>query len=147
MEQGVDEGETEGVPPAVADDGFGGMRWECLAITLPQYKEFMESIRRSRDPNEKTLYKRCVEEILPVVEKAEEERQRKLAKKQKELLNMEKLATAKRSSRIAGKMEKVKAEELALEAERKRKADLVVARKEQERLNKLEQVRQVTRTW
>lgn len=123
------------------DDGLGGMKWECVAITVTQYKEFMETIRRSRDENEKALYKHCLEEVLPIVEKAEEEQQRKLAKKQKELLNLEKLATAKRSSRIAGRLEKQREAEEAAEAERKRKADLIMAKKEQERLKKLEQVR------
>lgn len=142
---GSDEDATEGASKEKSDedddDGLGGMKWECVAITVAQYKEFMETLRKSRDENEKALYQRCLEDILPVVEKAEEEQQRKLAKKQKELLNLEKLATAKRSSRIAGKLEKQREAEEAAKAERKKKMELIMAKKEQERLKKLEQVR------
>ncbi len=61
---------------------------------------------------------------------------------------MEKLATAKRSSRIAGKAERQKEEAEAAEAERKRQSDLAMAKKEQERLNKLERVSATCRrTW
>lgn len=135
-------GEADGATsaPAIEDDDFGGFKWECLAITLDEYHTFMESIQRSKDPNEQVLYGRLRDEILPVVEKAEEEQRRKMAKKEKELRNMEKLATAKRSSRIASKTEKQKEEAEAAEAERKRLAELAMARREQERLNKLERV-------
>jgi hypothetical protein len=42
--------------------------------------------------------------VLPVIVKAEEDQQRKNARKEKELLTLQKLATAKRSSRIASKL-------------------------------------------
>ncbi|KAI9786062.1 MAG: hypothetical protein M1816_008153 [Peltula sp. TS41687] len=149
LEENVENGNESDTPegatnetPEDGDDGLGGMKWECVAITVAQYKEFMESIRKSRDENEKALYQQCLQDILPVIEKAEEEQQRKLAKKQRELQALEKLATAKRSSRIAGKLEKQKEAEEAAKAERKRKADLVMAKKEQERLKKLEQDRE-----
>jgi hypothetical protein len=61
---------------------------------------------------------------LPVIEKAEE-KQKKNARKQKELLNLQKLATAKRSSRIASKLDKEREEQEAAEAERKRRAALI----------------------
>ena len=125
----------------LADDDFGGFKWECVAVTMDDYKRFMESIQRSKDPNEKTLYERCRDDIMPVVEKAEEELHRKMAKKEKELRNLAKLATAKRSSRIAGKAEREREEAEAAEAERKRHAYLAAAKKETERLARLEHVR------
>ena len=121
------------------DDSFGGKTWECIAITLDQYNNSMEPFRRSRDPNEKILYKQFVTHILPVVEKAEESQRRKAEKRHRELLNMEKLATAKRSSRIAGKLEKQKEEEEAAEAERKRWAEQAMAMSQQEKMKKMEQ--------
>ena len=78
------------------------MIWECLAVTLDEFNTFITSIEKSRDPNEKILRKRTVDDVLPLLEKQEEARKRKQAQKERELLNLEKLATAKRSSRIAG---------------------------------------------
>ena len=125
-----------------ADDGLEGRKWECIAITLGQYQEFLESIQKSRDPDEKALHRRITLEVLPIIEKAEEAQLRRIARKEKELMNQEKLATAKRSSRLAGKMEKEKEEREATEAERKRKADLADALQDQERQKKMDEARQ-----
>jgi hypothetical protein len=124
------------------DDRFGGMKWECIAVTFDEVHAFVESIEKSRDPNERVLLKRIKDDLLPLLEKQEESRKRKAAQKERELLNMEKLATAKRSSRIAGRMEQVKAEEEAREADRKKQADLAMAKKEQEKWTKLEKERE-----
>lgn len=124
------------------DDGLGGMKWECLAITLGDLNRFVASIVKSRDPNEKILRTRITEDLLPLLEKQEEARKRKAAQKERELLNLEKLATAKRSSRIAGKLELQRQEEEAREAERKRQAELAMAKKEQEKWMKLEKERE-----
>ena len=124
------------------NDGLGGMKWECLAITLDDLNRFVASIEKSRDPNEKILRTRITEDLLPLLEKQEEARKRKAAQKERELLNLEKLATAKRSSRIAGKLELQRQEEEAREAERKRQAELAMAKKEQEKWMKLEKERE-----
>jgi hypothetical protein len=124
------------------DDGLGGMKWECLAINLDDLNRFIASIEKSRDPNEKILRARITEQLLPLLEKQEEARKRKAAQKERELLNLEKLATAKRSSRIAGKLELQRQEEEAREAERKRQAELAMAKKEQEKWMKLEKERE-----
>ncbi|KAF2189679.1 hypothetical protein K469DRAFT_658746 [Zopfia rhizophila CBS 207.26] len=124
------------------DDGLGGMKWECLCISLDDYQEYMSSIRKSRDPNEKELYRRLEAEVLPVIQSAAEEQLRKEARKMKELETMQKLATAKRSSRISAKMERQREAEEAAEAERKRQADLAMARAEQEKQHKMEEARE-----
>ncbi|EKD15940.1 uncharacterized protein L3040_003203 [Drepanopeziza brunnea f. sp. 'multigermtubi'] len=126
---------------APEDDGFGGMAWECIAVTLDEFNTFVASIEKSRDPNEKSLRKRIVDEILPILEKQEESRKRKQAQKERELMNLEKLATAKRSSRIAGRMEQKHHEEEQREAERKKVIELALAKKEQEKWQKLEKER------
>jgi len=118
------------------------MKWECLAITFDEVNTFIASIEKSRDPNEKILCKEVKSVLLPLLEKQEESRKRKAAQKERELLNLEKLATAKRSSRIAGKMEHQRQEEEAREAERKKLADLAMAKKEQEKWVKLEKERE-----
>lgn len=111
-------------------------------MTLSEYQEFLESIRKSKDADEKYLRKQIEDHVLPLLEKAEEAQQRKRQKREKELLNMQLLAGAKRSSRIAAKEEREKAEREAAEAARKKEADLAEARKEQARQQQLENDRQ-----
>ncbi|MCJ1478974.1 hypothetical protein MMC13_007658 [Lambiella insularis] len=124
------------------DDGFGGRKWECLAVTLPEYQAFLETIQKSRDPDEKALHSRLTKEVMPVIEKLEEDRQKKIARRQKELMNLEKLATAKRSSRLASKQEREREEQEALAAERRRQADLVAAKKDVERQKQMDEARE-----
>ena len=123
-------------------DTFGGFKWECVAVTSGQYQDFLSMIEKSRDLNEKDLHLRIVEQVLPVVEKAEESHRRKLERKQKELLNVQRLSGAKRSSRLADKHERERQEREAIEAAEKHAAELAAAHKEQERQSKMEQDRQ-----
>lgn len=124
------------------DDGFGGRKWECIAITLGEYQEFLESMRKSRDPDEKELHRRITADVLPVIEKAEESQLRKKQKQERELMNMQKLATAKRSSRLEAKMERERHENEAADAERKKKADLIAAKENVDKQKKLEEARE-----
>ncbi|CAF9939363.1 MAG: hypothetical protein ALECFALPRED_008079 [Alectoria fallacina] len=124
------------------DDSFGGRKWECIAITLDQYQGFLESIQNSRDPDEKDLHRRIKEEVWPVIEKAEDSQARKKQKQERELMNMQKLATAKRSSRLEAKMERERQEQEVAEAERKRKADLTAAKQNQEKQKRMEEDRE-----
>jgi len=120
------------------DNDYGGMTWECIAVNMEEYTAFLETISKSRDPNEKALRKAVMDTVMPILEKKAEAQRQKALRKQREWENMQKLATAKRSSRIAGRMEKQKEEEEAAAAEQKRLADLAMAHKEQERQSKLE---------
>lgn len=116
------------------------MKWECVAVTLEEYQAFVNSIRKSRDLNEKDLVKRLEADVVPIIEKRAEQQRQKALRKQRELENMEKLANAKRSSRIAGRVEKQKEQEAAVEAERKRVTELEMAKKEQEKQKQMEEV-------
>ncbi|CAI6245617.1 unnamed protein product [Periconia digitata] len=127
------------------DDGFGGAKWECVCITLAEYQDYMAGIRRSKDENEKNLYVRLEEEILPEMSKAVEKQARKEAQRQKELETLQKLATAKRSSRISARQEKLKESEQAEEAERRRKAELAMAQAEQEKQKHMEEAQESRR--
>ena len=111
-------------------------------MTLTDYNEFLESMKKSRDPDEKALYKRISEEVLPIIEKDEEAKQRRQMRKERELMNLEKLATAKRSSRLASKFETERAQQEAAEAERKRKADVAAAHAHEEKQKKMEEARE-----
>ncbi|KAL1306800.1 hypothetical protein AAFC00_005458 [Neodothiora populina] len=124
------------------DDDFGGMKWECLAITLEDYQNFLETLRRSTDADEKVLRTRIQEQIMPIMEQRAEKQRQKALKKQRELENLQKMATAKRSSRIAGRQEMLKQKEEEEAAERARRAELAMAKKEQEKQAKMEQARE-----
>ncbi|KAI4625317.1 uncharacterized protein J4E87_005164 [Alternaria ethzedia] len=134
-----EEQETEEQQSQEIDDGLGGKKWECICVTLEDYQEYMSSIRKSRDPNEKVLYKRLQEDVMPVMEGLAEEQAKKQARKMKELENMQKLATAKRSSRISSRLEKQKEVEEAEAAERRRQEELAMAKAEQEKQKKMEE--------
>ena len=138
----TDAGEEDHGPPEheATDNGLGGRKWECVAVSLTDYRAFLATLQRTRDADERMLQKQIGDHILPIVEKAEESLQRKAARKHRELLNMEKLATAKRSSRIAGRAEKLKELEDVAEAERQRQAERIAAEREQEKQQKMEQV-------
>ena len=117
-------------------------KWECVCVTLAEYQEFLDSIRKSKDADDKILRKQIEDHVLPLLEKAEEAQQRKRQKREKELLNMQLIAGAKRSSRLAAKDEKERADREAAEAARKKEADLTEARKEQAKQHQLEEDRQ-----
>ncbi|KAK5123161.1 hypothetical protein LTR85_003359 [Meristemomyces frigidus] len=119
--------------------GFTDKTWECIAITLEEYNDFLATIFRSRDPNEKLLRKRIEEDVLPVIEKRAEALRQKQLKKLREMENVQKMATAKRSSRLADKAEKDKEERDKLEAEEKKQRDLKMAHEEGERQRRIEE--------
>lgn len=138
-EQSDNETKTETANGGSTDNGW---KWECLAVTLPEYQAFLETIAKSKDQDEVILRERIEEHVVPLLEKAEESQQRKRIKREKELLNMQMLAGAKRSSRLAQKEERERAEKEAAEAARKREADLAEARRAQAKQKQLEKERQ-----
>ncbi|RDA92202.1 hypothetical protein CP533_5593 [Ophiocordyceps camponoti-saundersi (nom. inval.)] len=106
-------------PDGVDDDGLGGRTWECVAVTLQDVQSLLDNFAKTRDENEKILRRQLEAHLVPILEKQEEAQKRKQAQRERELLNLSKMANAKRSSRIAGKVEKRKLEELAKEEEQK----------------------------
>ncbi|KAI5310649.1 hypothetical protein KEM55_004055 [Ascosphaera atra] len=92
LEQGTPEatdGASEGADSQDHDQGF---KWECLAITLDQYKSFVDSLAKTKDPDEEILRDRLIEHVIPIIEKQEEAQQRKIRQREKELANLERLA-------------------------------------------------------
>jgi two-component sensor histidine kinase len=145
-----DDSEEEALPNGVEphaldyEENFAGRKWECVAITLDDYNKFLDTIKRSRDPDEKNLFKFITNDVIPILHQREEERQRKELRRLRELENLHKLATAKRSSRLADKLEKKKEQEAAEEAERKRIAELEMAHKELAKQRRMEEVCSMT---
>ncbi|KAL8847719.1 MAG: hypothetical protein Q9221_007239 [Calogaya cf. arnoldii] len=130
------------VKDSTEGDSFAGRTWECIAVTLTEYQDFLDTIKKSRDADEKALHKRITEDVLPIIEKDEESKLRRQAKKEREMMNIEKLATAKRSSRLASKFETERLEREAAEAEQKRKADIAAALAHEEKQKKMEEARE-----
>ncbi|KAI1075070.1 hypothetical protein F5B20DRAFT_399956 [Whalleya microplaca] len=125
----------------LADNGLGGAKWECIATNLAEVQGFLATIRKSRDDNEKILKSTVEEHLLPILEKQEESRKRKALQREKELLSLQKMAHAKRSSRLANKAEQQRLEEQTKEEEQRRRAEEATTRKEEQRRLKMEKER------
>ncbi|KAH7136639.1 hypothetical protein EDB81DRAFT_87959 [Dactylonectria macrodidyma] len=113
------------------DTSLGGMTWECLAVTLADVRSILDGFQRTRDENEKILRAQLTDHLVPILEKQEEGRKRKELQRERELANLAKMANAKRSSRIAGKIEQQKQEERAKDEEKERRETEVARRREE----------------
>lgn len=123
------------------EDPLGGSTWECVAITLDEVRSFLEPLKKSKDGNEKVLRDQIEGHLLPILQKREESRKRKMLQRERELLALEKMARAKRSSRIAGKAEQRKHEEVERQERQRRLAEEAALRKEEEKRLKFEKER------
>lgn len=123
------------------DNGLGGMKWECVAVTLPEVQSLVQALTKTRDKNEQILKQQLQEHLVPILEKQEESRKRKELQREKELMNLAKMANAKRSSRIAGKVERQKQEEVEKEEEERSKAAETARKREEQERFKLERER------
>ncbi|KAK1964550.1 PHD-finger domain-containing protein [Colletotrichum sublineola] len=132
---------TDDVVLAPEDNGLGGMRWECLAVSLEDVRGIIASFHKTKDDNEKILRDQLQDHLLPILEKQEESRKRKEQQRERELQNLAKMANAKRSSRIANKAEQQKQEEKALEEAKLMQAQRAAAKKEEQQRLKLEKER------
>ncbi|EPE04688.1 phd finger domain protein [Ophiostoma piceae UAMH 11346] len=124
------------------NDGPGGMKWECIAVSLEELHALLTTISGRKDPNERILHDKIVEHLLPILEQQDERRKRRDKEREKELLNLAKMATAKRSSRIAGRQEQQRHEDLVREEEQKRLHHLDASRKEEQVQRKFEKERE-----
>ncbi|CAN8099066.1 unnamed protein product [Discula destructiva] len=123
------------------EDPLNGASWECVAVTLDEVRNFIESISKTKDANEKILRKQIEEHMLPLLEKQDQSRKRKMLARERELLSLEKMAYAKRSSRLAGRAEQQKQEEMERAERQKRLADEAAAKKEEQQRLKIEKER------
>lgn len=124
-------------------EGLGGMKWECIAISLEQVQSLLEEFRKTRDENERILRQQLEDHLLPILEKQEENRKRRVLQRDRDLANLAKMANAKRSSRIATKVEQQKQEEKFKEEQHElRKAEEARIKEERVRV-KQEQQREI----
>ncbi|OAQ81420.1 phd finger domain-containing protein [Purpureocillium lilacinum] len=132
------EGEAGAEP---SDDSLGGNIWECVAVTLQEVRAFLESLGKTRDENERILRRQLQLHLVPILEKQEEAQKRKHLQRERELLNLAKMANAKRSSRIAGKAERQRQEEHEREEEQQRREVEAARRREERERQKMEKER------
>jgi hypothetical protein len=121
-------------------EGLGGMKWECIAISLEQVQSLLEEFRKTRDENERILRQQLEDHLLPILEKQEESRKRRALQRDRDLANLAKMANAKRSSRIATKVEQQKQEEKFKEEQQElRKAEEARIKEERVRVKQEQQ--------
>lgn len=113
------------------DDGLGGMTWECVAVALGDVQSLLDEFRKTRDENERILRRQLEDHLLPILQKQEETRKRKEVQRERELMNLAKMANAKRSSRIANKAEQQKQEQRAREEDEHRRVEEAMQRREE----------------
>lgn len=123
------------------DNGLDGKTWECVAITLEDVQQLLYTFHKTKDENEKILRKQLGDHLLPILEKQEESRRRREVQRERELMNMTKLANAKRSSRIAGKREREEEIEKTREDEQHRRQEEAIRRKDEQQQLKMEKER------
>lgn len=52
-----------------------GMEWSCICATLQQYEELIDNWKKSKDPNEQQMRHYLVNDVMPVIQAAEDVRQ------------------------------------------------------------------------
>ncbi|KAH7326762.1 hypothetical protein B0I35DRAFT_457928 [Stachybotrys elegans] len=112
-------------------------------VTLQDVQLLLQSFEKTRDENEKVLRKQLADHLMPILEKQEESRKRKELQRERELLNLVKMANAKRSTRIAGKAERQRQEEIAREEEQKLREEEALRRREERNRLKVEHEREI----
>ncbi|KAL7892595.1 hypothetical protein HDV63DRAFT_244844 [Trichoderma sp. SZMC 28014] len=128
----IEHSRKDGPEGELEDNLLGGMVWECLAVTLAEVQNLVDSMASCRDENEKILRRQLRDHLLPILEKQEEDRIRRELKREKELQTLAKMANAKRSSRIALKAEqRHKEEQERVETKQLREAEAIQRREEQ----------------
>lgn len=114
--------------------------WSVVCISYEEWKEFTESFRRSKHPDEKAFHGHLTENLLPILEKEEEARQKKILDHKKKLELEAAVANRKRSSRVDARLAKQKEEEELAQRRREEEERQRLAKLEKKKKEKLHQV-------
>ncbi|KAF3928868.1 hypothetical protein ABW20_dc0106102 [Dactylellina cionopaga] len=123
------------------------IEWKCICSNLEEYRVLVARFEKSKHADEKELRKVIVEDILPIFEKDEQKRKRKLIEEEKERARLELLSGRKRSARVDERTAKQREanerdQTLRIEREeqqRQQKEGLQKQREEEARIAKLEE--------
>jgi len=138
------ESEEPESPPATngVDEIDEDATWHVQCISVDDYTPFLARLKKSRDPDEKAMYRHLHDNVLPAVIEEEAERERKRQIKEQEYLREQAYAARKRSNRLVQKeedrkhMQEREAETARLQSEQEER------KREEQRLKKLEQERE-----
>lgn len=116
--------------------------WHVQCITMDDFNDFLTKLKKSRDLNEKALYRHLNENVMPQLIEEEKERERQRQIREQEYLKEQAYAARKRSNRLVQREEdrKLMAEREAEMA--KLQAEEEERRRELARIKKLEQERE-----
>jgi hypothetical protein len=116
--------------------------WHLICASMADWLAFIAKLKKSRDGDEKALYRHLSENVLPTLEEEEKEREKARQAREAEYLREQAFLARKRSTRLVQKEESKKVQE-------EREAELVKLRAEEDerkreeaRLKKLEQERE-----
>jgi hypothetical protein len=134
----IESEESESPAPVEPNEGS---TWHVICVTMDDWTTFISRMKKSRNPDEKALYRHLHENVLPTLLEEEKQRQRQREAKEQEFLREQAYASRKRSTRLVQKEEadKVREENEAqiarahAEEDEKRREETRVKRLEQER--------------
>jgi hypothetical protein len=134
----IESEESESPAPVEPDEDS---TWHVICVTMEDWTTFISRMKKSRNPDEKALYRHLHENVLPTLLEEEKQRQRQREAKEQEFLREQAYASRKRSTRLVQKEEadKVREEKEAqiarahAEEDEKRSEEARVKRLEQER--------------
>jgi hypothetical protein len=134
----IESEEPEEVPATNGVEENEDSTWHVHCITMEDYENFLSRLKKSRDLDEKALYRHLHDNVLPTLIEEEEERARQRALKEQEYLKEQAYAARKRSTRLVQKEEDRKVmQERETELQKTRAAE-EEQRLDEQRVKKLE---------
>jgi len=124
------------------EETYEDSTWHVQCISVDDYTPFLARLRKSRDLDEKALYRHLSENVLPMVIEEEAERARKRELREQEFLREQAYLARKRSSRLIQKEEDKKHQKEREQEIAKIKEEEEAREKEKQRLKKLEHERE-----
>jgi hypothetical protein len=138
----IESEEPEPIPETNGIDMDEETTWHVRCITLEDFQEFVARLKKSRDLDEKALYRHLQDDIMPKLIEEEEERARERERREQEYLREQAYAARKRSNRLVQKLEDKKLMEEHEAEMAKKRAEEEEHKREEQRLKKLEQERE-----
>jgi hypothetical protein len=138
----IESEEPEEIPTANGIEPDEDSTWHVQCITLDDYDSFLSRLKKSRDLDERALYRHLHDNVLPRLLEEEEERAHKRALKEQEYLKEQAFASRKRSTRLVQKEEDRKLMQEKEAQLQKLRAEEDERTREEQRTKKLEQDRE-----
>ena len=137
------ESEEPESPPPTNGVGFDeDATWHVQCIAMDDWTSFLAHLKKSRDLDEKAMYRHLNDNVLPTLIEEEKERERQRELKEQEYLREQAFLARKRSTRLVQKEEDRKHQETREMELAKIQAAEEERKKEEQRIKKLEQERE-----